>query len=301
MFINPVHNLVSMGLLNRLFGSESVARDIETSNIFILSRWDRYLAKFPEKSKIISGLAFGSDMMDNIIRLDALLKNELVDVGTDERSENNIISDLESLEHDKRIARVDKLEQTLKYVETKFEYVHNLLEHLHKALAAEMNAVAKLLGKAEDPQKLIEYLKKELLIEQKAIEKIGKLETFNELFPSLVKGEHIVRRMEADEKRLVSMMQKGFMGVFSNEITEGITYEWAIQIFNAIEDKVHEAVEKGIFPGYHSDIDYEYVNRPEFVQLVREIGERLRKVKTTDKMLNSFVNLFREWFNHIRE
>ena len=96
-------------------------------------------------------------------------------------------------------------------------------------------------------------------------------------------------------------MQTEMDKIFSSEITKGITYEWTMTVFEAIEDKVHEGVANGMFPGYHPDIDFEFANRPEFVDLVRESIQNLRKRKVSEQMINVFVHLFREWYNHGRD
>ncbi len=107
--------------------------------------------------------------------------------------------------------------------------------------------------------------------------------------------------MDAKEKRLIKTMQEGIGKIFSNEINEGVTYEWAMAVYDAIEDKVHEAVADQIFPSYHPDIDFEYVNRPEFVVLARETIEQIKGRKVSEQILIVFVHLFREWYNHERD
>ena len=91
-------------------------------------------------------------------------------------------------------------------------------------------------------------------------------------------------------------MQKGMEKVFSDELKRGITYNWAKSVFNALEDKIHEMVANGILE-HHPDIDFEFVNRPEFVGLVMETIQNLRKRKVSEKMISVFVYLFREWYN----
>jgi len=120
-----------------------------------------------------------------------------------------------------------------------------------------------------------------------------------------MKGEHIIHRMDKREKRLLKKMKTGVAKIFTNEITEGITQAWAMTVFDAIEENVHAAVEgnivtgKEIFSGYHPDMDFEYVNRPEFVTLVREVIQEIKKKgKVSEQMINVFVHLFREWYNH---
>jgi hypothetical protein len=196
---------------------------------------------------------------------------------------------------------VHKLEQCLGYAETKFEYVYRLLHQLHSILKSQMHLVLKLQAGSKDAEKLISHIKSQFELESELLNKIEKIETFHSLFLALIKGEHIIKTMDDREKRLLKKMQKGIGKIFSNEISEGITYEWAMTVFNAIEDKVHEGVANGMFPSYHPDIDFEFANRPEFFNLVRESIQNLRKRKVSEQMINVFVHLFREWYNHERD
>lgn len=287
-----------MGLLNRLFGStESIAREIEADEKAIAKHWKHYLTTVPRKKEIIENLR--SDFQNSLQELKKLLELELVDISSEEKEEAELVADLEAIKHSKKIKRVRKLEQCLGYAETKFEYVHQLLSQLHAILKSQMHLVQKLTESKDE--KLISHLKSQYELETEILNQIDKIETFHSLFLALIKGEHIIRKMDAKEKRLLKRMQKGISKIFSNEITEGITYDWAIAVFDAIEDKVHEGVAKGMFPGYHPDIDFEFVNRPEFVSLVRESVQNLRKRKVSEQMINTFVQLFREWYNHERD
>ena len=163
-----------------------------------------------------------------------------------------------------------------------------------------MHIVKTLLIGAKNAEKLISHLKQQLELELEIIKKIEhsmKRETFHDLFLELVKGEHIIRTMDAREKRLLKKMQKGIGKIFSHEITKGITYEWAITVFSEIEDKVREGVANGMFSHLYSDIYFEFVNRPEFVDLAIQTIQTLRKRKVSGQMINVFVHLFREWYN----
>ncbi|MEK6834923.1 MAG: hypothetical protein AABX61_01525 [Nanoarchaeota archaeon] len=291
-----------MGLLNNLFGStESIAIKLELDDEDIIKTWKDYIETISKKKVFIKKLNIDSNFQSNLQELKKLLELELADISNEEREESELISDLEALEHSKKVKRVHKLEQCLGYIETKYEYVYKLLHQLNSILKFQINIVKILLTSSKDIQKLISNIKLQFELELELIKKIEKIETFHDLFLALIKGEHIVRSMDSQEKRLLKKMQKGIIKIFSNEITEGITYEWAMTVFNAIEDKVHEGVAKGIFPGYHPDIDFEFANRPEFVDLVREIIQNLKKRKVSEQMINVFVNLFREWYNHERD
>lgn len=279
-----------MGLLNHLFGSsESIAVEIESDDEKIVKHWQDYLKTVSKKNA------------DNPQELRKLLLLELTNICEEEKEEKELIDDLERIEHSKKIKRIHKLDQCLRYVETKYEYVYNLLHELDIVLKSQMHIAEKLLAKSENSEKLRSHLKSQFELEQSIITKISDVKTFHELFLALVKGEHIIHAMDAKEKKLLFLMQKGVGKIFSNEITEGITYDWAMDVFNSIEDKVHEGVANGIFPGYHPDIDFEFANRPEFVDLAKESIQKLRKRPVSEQMLNTFVHLFREWYNHERD
>jgi len=62
----------------------------------------------------------------------------------------------------------------------------------------------------------------------------------------------------------------------------------------------HEAIldrEEEINP----DFDFEFVNRSEFVDLVRETIKNLKTKEVSEQMITVFVHLFREWYNHGRD
>ena len=291
-----------MGLLNHLFGSmESVAREIEADEEAIIKHWKHYLSNIPIKRGIIDNLKLDYNLQSNLQQLKKLLDIELVDISSEEREESEIISDLESIEHSQKVKRVHKLEQCLGYSETKYEYVYRLLHQLYSILKSQMHIVQKLQTGSKDTEKLLSHLKSQFELEIELLNKIEKIDTFHNLFLALIKGEHIIKTMDEREKRLLKKMSKGISKIFSNEINEGISYEWAMTVFNAIEDKVHEGVANGIFQGYHPDIDFEFANRPEFVDLVRQSIQNLRKRKVSEQMINVFVHLFREWYNHERD
>ncbi len=80
----------------------------------------------------------------------------------------------------------------------------------------------------------------------------------------------------------------------------GITDRWVVAVFNALEDKVHELVANGLLD-QHYDLDFEFVNRPEFIDLVREMIQTLRAREVSEQMINAFVHLFREKYNFERD
>ncbi|MFC1722730.1 hypothetical protein ACFL0V_01195 [Nanoarchaeota archaeon] len=290
-----------MGLLNHLFSStESIAREIELDDKSILKKWDEYLATVPKKKAVIGRLKIDSNLQNDLKELKKLLILELADISDEEKEESELISDLELIEHSQKVKRVHKLEQCLGYAETKYEYVYRLLHQLHSILKSQMHLVEKLLAESKHTERLISHIKSQFELELGIIKKIERIKTFHDLFLALAKGEHVIRTMDVREKRLLKEMQNEFSRVFSNDLTEGITYEWAMTVYDAIEDRVHERVADGMLH-YHPDVDFEYVNRPEFVDMVREAIHYLGKKDVSEQMINVFVHLFREWYNHGRD
>ncbi|KYK26488.1 hypothetical protein AYK26_05040 [Euryarchaeota archaeon SM23-78] len=291
-----------MGLLNHLFGStESIAREIELDDKSILKNWKEYLTTIPKKKGVVERLKIDFNLQNDLQEPKRLLILDLADISDEEKEESELISDLEAIEHSQKVKRVHKLEQCLGYAETKYEYVYRLLHQLHLILKSQIRLTERLLADSKHPKRLISHIKSQFELELEIIKKIEQIETFHDLFLALIKGEHIIRSMDSSEKRLLKKMQNGISKIFSNEITEGITYEWAMTVFEAIEDKVHEGVANGMFPSYHPDIDFEFANRPKFVDLARESIQNLRKRKVSEQMINVFVYLFREWYNHRRD
>ncbi|MGV8162121.1 MAG: hypothetical protein ACP5N2_02165 [Candidatus Nanoarchaeia archaeon] len=291
-----------MGLLNRLFDSqEYIAKEIEIDEESIIKQWKHYFDTIPRKKEIIEKLIFEGNIQNNVNELKKLLNLELTDISKEKKEELELIADLEALEHSQKIKRVHKLLQCLWYVETKFEYIYRLVQQLHSSLKSQMHLILQLQAGSKDAQRLISHIKLQFELEYELFNEIEKIEDFHNLFLALIKGEHIIKKMDESETRLLKKMQKGVSKIFSDEITEGITYEWAMTVFDAIEDKVHEGVANGAFIGYHPDIDFEFVNRAEFVDLVRESILNLRKRKVSEQMIAVFVYLFREWYNHERD
>lgn len=295
-----------MGILNRLFGSaESVAKEIELDDEAILKIWKKYRETEIKKIAIIYRLKVYSNFEEDLQELKILLESELVDISDEEKEEAELISDLEAMEQYKTIVRVHKLEQCLGYAETKYEYAHSLLHHLYSVLKSQMHIVQKLIAGSKDAKRyvlnlrLISHLQSQMNIEKEIITKIEGIKDFHSLFLALARGEHIIRVLDTGRKRMLRLMSKRMNAIFSQELTEGITFKWADGVASSLDDKIHEWMNKFIAESYDY-IDFEYVNRPEFVVLVRETIQRLRPRKVSDRMIDVFVHLFREWYNHER-
>jgi hypothetical protein len=302
-------NSAFMGLLDNIFiDPEKAANKVEQNDEAILRMWRAYSDALSQKASIIAQLSDGSHGQQGsfeklyLEKLKSLLGTGLADIQNEAIDEAKIISGLEEVEHSKKMKRIKRLEDCLSYAETQHKHVHSLLSGIHNILLSEMKLTTAMLEHPRNIGKMMPLLRQQLELEEEAARQIASIgtERFHQLFLALVKGEHVISQLDAKEGKLVRRMQKGMDKIFSNETSGGITAEWAITVFNAIEDEVHNGVANGVYL-QHPNLDFEYVNRPEFADLARKTINDIKKRQVSDQMVNAFVSIFREWFNHSRD
>jgi hypothetical protein len=287
-----------MGLLNRFFKSqEELAKDVSLKDEDFLRAWNDYHKTVNEKSVLIEFLS-SDNYLQTVPKLQKLLALELSDIENEKKTERALIDDLDSIDHYKHIQRVANLHNRLAYAETKYKYIYKLLNMLHNAIVTQMHIVERLPS-ADDVETLISHLKNQSEVELDVMKQVESRETFHGLFLALVKGEHIVGRMDAKEKQLLKRMELVMQGVLSDERKKGNVYQWADKVFKGVQNQIgeyiarHEEDEVGNNP----DVDFEYVNHSEFIDFVKqcaiEVGE-----KPSEQMITVFVHTFREWYNN---
>ncbi len=282
-----------MKFLNRLFSTpKDFAVDEDINEKAITKNLAEYYKTIPEKEQIINQLPYSfGEKRANLQRLKQLLDLELVDINLLEKEEKDIVSDLKALEHAKRIKRVIHLEETLAYAETKYKYSWELMRNLYATLVIEKQIIEELIkADLRKYRKLIDSLKSELLIEKTIVEKLKERKTFPKLFLDLINGEQIIYKLDKKEQRLIKTFKNGAP-------MEGITDKLVTTIFDSMEDRIHELVaEDALNQGYYRDL--EFVNSPEFTDLVRQVIKYLRPgKKLSEPTINAFVHLFREKYN----
>ena len=293
-----------MTLLNRYFSDEHLARTAEVADEDIVRVWKAYMDTIPEKADIIAKLSPDTCYKYGP-RLKEILSLELADVAQEEKDEEVIVADLGSLEHRDRKWRIIRLEECMHNAQTAHEYTHGLLAHLFSILTVEWHLVNKL------GPNLIAPLVNQFELEKEVISRIdnigGKKENFHKFFRALVRGEHIIHRMDKGEKKLVKIMQARMNAIFygtSDVPNRGMLFTWIDGVCNAIKVRVSRAIDNGeLNPDWGAD--FIYVNRPEFVDMVREaimsfreenkVG-KVQRIVVSDKLVNTFVQVFREWY-----
>jgi hypothetical protein len=292
-----------MGILDFFTSPKAIAENLEKDNKKLIKIWNDYIKKLPEKSSIISKLK-SENIKDHIQRLDAFIDEELVFIAEEDTEAEMVLFDIRKLEHLDKIKTIQRLEECLGYAETRYEYLHSLVENLQQTLKDQGRAIESL----QKDTTQIENLKKLHLIELELIDKMKKfgkynqkLETFQEAFLSLVTGEKTIERMTERQKKLFKKVSDGMRKVYSTDekeqIDEGMTAAWAGEILDGLGDKIRELEAEGFLEGHNPHIDFEFVNKPEFINFVREKYVKLSRSKVAEDMIKVFVFIFREWFN----
>jgi hypothetical protein len=292
-----------MGLLNRFFKSqEELAKDVALKDDDFLRAWNEYHKTVNEKSVLIEFLS-KDNYLQTVPKLQKLLDLELSEIEGEKKTEKQLVDDLKSIEHDKRIQKVKNLFNRLCYAESKYTYIYKLLNELHNAIVAQLHIVEKL-SSANDVDTLISHLKSQSAVESEVIKQIETRETFHGLFLALVKGEQIIGRMDAKEKQLLKRMSVILTENFrirslpGPQRKKGLTYEWSDKVYTGILDQVGEYIARHEEDdaGNNPDVDFEFVNHPEFFDFVRKCAKEVG-LDPSEQMINVFVHVFRELYN----
>lgn len=308
-----------MGFLNRLFGSkELLVRRNTQERREIFKSWEQYLGSIPEKEQLINRLPYVFGERKAVLQeLKKVLDLDLIDVFTTEKDEDDLVLKLQSLGHETKIGRVNRLVDCLKTGQTKIRYVYELLRHLYAILKTEAVILEKLMHVAgvKEYGRLVGSLRSEFAVEKAVLEKLGELSTFQNLFLTLAKRERTLVNMNRNKKRLLNEMQ-GLSKVFykmhkrivwpdhqiNPRTMDTVFHTWVISVFNGIQDEVYRELYDGVLLGLHPDANVQFVNRPQFVRLAKEKFYELPQHEIVEEpfreLLTAFVYLFRQWYNH---
>ena len=281
-----------MGLLDFIRSDEVLAENVQLDDKKIVSIWNNYLRTFEEKGKVIFAIR-EDNMSQSIIKLRVLLDTELIDISQSGDLEEDIIEDLKNLEHSENIKRIHKLQRCLGYAETTYEYVHALMKKLYSIIILEVRCANKENFNISDVDELKNLYDLELEVVNKTenLDQTKNRESFQEVFISLVIGERIIKRMNKTEKRLMRSMKRVMDKVFSTDedeqISEGLIHDWVADVVNAIDDKIGEGIADLLFSGDNEDINLEFVNKPQFVDLVREKRRALTQDRISEESIKS--------------
>jgi len=180
-----------MGFFEKFFSRKGVTKELELADWEIIGIWKNYLQSVERKSKIVQQMT-SENYATFLDQLKELVDLELVEITDEENYGKKYVEDIQRIEHDERIQRVKRLEQTLFYVESKHRYLDKLLEQLHEVLRLQKYYVDSLSGLTV--HSFLPALAKTVQ-EEEAIIKEADLPDFHELFLAIAKGEAMVKRM----------------------------------------------------------------------------------------------------------
>ncbi|MBS3125109.1 hypothetical protein J4211_02560 [Candidatus Woesearchaeota archaeon] len=283
-----------MGFFEKFFSRKGVTKELELADWEIIGIWKNYLQSVERKSKIVQQMT-SENYATFLDQLKELVDLELVEITDEENYGKKYVEDIQRIEHDERIQRVKRLEQTLFYVESKHRYLDKLLEQLHEVLRLQKYYVDSLSGLTV--HSFLPALAKTVQ-EEEAIIKEADLPDFHELFLAIAKGEAMVKRMSAQEKRLVHLMRFKLEPIFNQQVQSGLIYEWASAVMGGLQQQTYSLIQSDALK-QHWYVDLEFVNRPEFEDFVRKTINGLRKRPVSEQALTSFVEVFRDWYNHL--
>lgn len=281
-----------MGFFNNFFRSTGeIAVELNRDNAELVREWEFYVKTLSEKKNLADNVSI------DIVRLNELIRIGLDNIEIEEKEDAEIMRDLKSIGHDKRIQRVHRLQDVLGNALSKYRYVYALLDQIRHTLIRE-HSLAKAIGRNPQDMKLIKYLREQIGLEVVLLKKISQMNrepgpnTFARLFSDLARGEAIIKVLDAIGKRHFDRMHR----LFENEVTKSITIQWVDKVVESIEDRVHEAEAEGILM-HHRYVHHEFVNSEMFVELVRDSIKSLRPRKVSERMIQIFVEDFRRGFN----
>ena len=283
-----------MGLLNWYFSDERKAKNALYSDEQMNTIWNDFLGSFPKKKTAVRN-ATANDPSTL-----SLLKNELMDIEEDEAWQKEMVSDILSISHEKRMRRVSRIEECLNYNRSQMEYAHHLVCELGRILQAEFNIVEGLLAHP-NPSDLNE-LKNLVNAEEQLISKINGVGNFHHFFKRLCNSEQNFRKLTKRKGLLYQRMHKVMDAVFDENVNrnKGFLFAWIDGVYTSLGDAITESQMIGEIGG-HPFSDYEFVNGMGFLKLAEQQYAHLKGKKPSDKLLWMFCNHFREWFNHNRE
>ena len=292
-----------MGLLNWYFSDERKAKKALYSDKQIEALWKEYIQSFRKKKEIAQSLT--PNDLTPLKSLSMILKKEFYSFKEDDEYMKEMIAEVSSLSHSERMKRLKRMGQCLDYEKTRLEYVHYLTMEIGDVLLMETNYLKKMMKDGRTAKDLVPPFIKEVQLEEKLIEKINKITLFHPVFVSLARDEHLFRMLDERKgslrKRMWGrMFAEDRESIFGGGITEGVTYEWAMKTLEMTKNAISEAHASESIDS-HPDYGYEFVNRPEFLEVVKTALLEVRGRGASQKLILVFTNHFRSWFNYCWE
>ncbi|MCX6707399.1 MAG: hypothetical protein NT001_04645 [Candidatus Woesearchaeota archaeon] len=286
-----------MNFLGRFFAgmlfadTTHVERDLVQNYEKVLRSWYHYIDSFPDKERMLLSQSINFSELRNMISI------ELVDISGEEKSEEDLISDLQEVDHDYKVRKLHRIEETLYHAEKKYEYVYNLVRSIHYRLKNELHLLDKIAANSANYDKLITHLKNEIELERILVDKIKRIDEeqgagkFDKLFKSLLTGKQVIINIESRKGKLFDAIQnKG------SEEPNSVVYKWVDAVLAKVEDAISDAVSNGDIP-CSPNADFEFVNSGFFEKMARDTIRSISPAGVSERTIEIFVHNFRETYN----
>ncbi len=209
-----------MGLLNYLFkNKESIAKEIGIDAETRIKIWKEYLDSYGKKCSLAENLFKSADSTQLVQDIEILIPKELVDIEKEEKNEKEILKDFKILTSTKWSNQIVDLKDMI-IEEKEAESIYEILKRLFELLKAELHAIKIIKQNPKKDKDYSHYLYKLIVTAEFNLNTLfrhvlvkEKYKDAQELVHKIIRGEHISKEIEAEEKKLV----KKFRAIMGEE------------------------------------------------------------------------------------
>lgn len=209
-----------MGLLNYLFkDKEDIAKEIGIDAETRIKVWKEYLDSYDKKYGLAANLLKSAGSMQIVQDIEILIPKELVDIEKEKKNEKEILKDFKMLTSTKWSNRIVDLKDVI-IDEKESESIYEILKRLFRLLKTELHTI-KIIK--QNPKKYEDYSHYLCVLIITAEFKINTLfghilvkekhKDTQELVHKIIRGEHISKEIETEERKLV----KKFRAIMGEE------------------------------------------------------------------------------------
>jgi len=151
-----------MGLLNHLFGSEkSIARELVKDDARRIKLWEQHIANFAERERLSKhfnyrnvdqALADFETTLTILRKIEHLISPELVTITDEEKTDQEILDDLQRLRNNDEI---EQLTGIVSLVKQKESSLLELFQEIYKVLCTELHLIRAIQNKPPNTKELL--------------------------------------------------------------------------------------------------------------------------------------------------
>tara|TARA_Y100000310_G_scaffold318312_1_gene372213 strand:+ start:184 stop:1113 length:930 start_codon:yes stop_codon:yes gene_type:complete len=215
-----------MGLLNHLFGGKKgIAKELVMDDNKRVALWNEHLTNYASREELSKHFNLGNvdkalqdfETTDKILRqIEALISPELVNIANEEKTDEEILADLEQL---KSMPEIEKLSETVVSVKQKQSALLKLFHEILCVLKAELHLMRLIRKKPLDVKDLLLRLFKLIFYHEARLYKVFREQYFSEenkhihqnivrIARAIILEEEVKEEMETDEEKFAREIVK---------------------------------------------------------------------------------------------